>query len=302
MSKAPRYGAHAYLFTDHWSDAGLPLFDTARELGLDAFEIPVGDDVVFDARKARRRAEALGLTLVLSPGGAWPLRCDLSSLDREERRAGLRWHRAQIDLAARTGAVAYTGALYGHPGVVRPRNPEAEEWRWAAEGLHRLAGHGARRGVAVVIEPMSHFRTHVVNTAAQAMRLADLAGHPNLRILLDTYHMVTEVTDYGAAFREAAPRLWGVHACENNRGCPGTGILPWGGIFQVLRDIAFEGWIILEAYNSSIGDFALRRGMFHNVCPDGPAFVRKALAFLRAGGVRNLRGWTRRESRKEAWQ
>jgi hypothetical protein len=37
----------------------------------------------------------------------------------------------------------------------------------------------------------------------------------------------------------------------------------------------------METYNSSIGDFAYRRGMFHNVCPDGYAFVREGLAFLK---------------------
>ncbi|MEZ4560470.1 MAG: hypothetical protein R2854_29225 [Caldilineaceae bacterium] len=38
----------------------------------------------------------------------------------------------------------------------------------------------------------------------------------------------------------------------------------------------------METYNSSIGDFAFRRGMFHNVCPDGMAFVHQGMAFLQA--------------------
>jgi hypothetical protein len=37
----------------------------------------------------------------------------------------------------------------------------------------------------------------------------------------------------------------------------------------------------MEAYNSSLDDFAYQRGMFHNVCPDGADFVRAGLAFLR---------------------
>lgn len=278
-----RLGAHAFVFTDHWTDASLGILDQARELGLDGVEIPVGDDVVFDVDAVRRRAEALGLSLVISPGAEWPLRYDLSSANEPDRRAGLDWHRAQLDLAAELGAQAYAGSLYGHPGVVRRERRGSEEWRWAADGLHQLACHGARRGVAVVIEPMSHFRTHVVNTADQAVRLLALADHPNLWVLLDTYHMVTEVTDFGGAIRAVGERLWGLHACENDRGCPGTGIVPWQEVFRALGDIAFDGWLTLEAYNSSIDDFAIRRGMFHNVCPDGAAFVRQGSAFLRAG-------------------
>jgi D-psicose/D-tagatose/L-ribulose 3-epimerase len=110
-----------------------------------------------------------------------------------------------------------------------------------------------------------------------------MAGHDNLRVLLDTYHLVTEVRDYGRAIRTVRDRLWGIHACENDRGVPGGGLLPWSAIFATLWEIAFDGYLLLEAYNSSLGDFAYRRGMFHNVCPDGYAFAREGRAFLQAG-------------------
>ncbi len=276
-----RFGAHCFIFTDSWTDDRLPILDMAAELGLDCFEIAVGDDVHFTPSLTRRRAEALGLTLIVSPGGQWPAECDLSSDDPAERAAGLRWHKRQIDLAAELGAVAYTGALYGHPGTVKRRVPPADEYPRTAAGLARLAEYAARRDVQVAIEPMSHFRTHLVNTADQAMRLLALASHPNLYVLLDTYHMITEVRDYGRAIRTVGSKLWGLHACENDRGVPGGGLVPWPNVFMALREIGFAGYVLMEAYNSSLGDFAVRRGMFHNVCPDGTAFVRQGLAFLR---------------------
>ena len=150
-------------------------------------------------RLTRQRAEALGLALCLGPGNAWPLACDLSSELVEERALGLAWHRKQVDLAAELGAVAYGGALYGHPGVVKRRIAPPDEYERIAEGLNRLAEYGRQRGVLVVIEPMSHFRTHIANTPQQIMRLAGMADHPNLRVALDTYHLVTEVRDYRAA-------------------------------------------------------------------------------------------------------
>jgi D-psicose/D-tagatose/L-ribulose 3-epimerase len=78
-------------------------------------------------------------------------------------------------------------------------------------------------------------------------------------------------------------RLWAIHACENDRGVPGGGLVPWETIFATLHAIQFDGYVLFESYNSSIGDFAYRRGMFHDVCPDGSQFVREALAFVRAG-------------------
>lgn len=277
------FGVHAYLFTDLWSDERLDVLDMAAMLGAGAVEIASGDDVHFTPHLTRRRAETLGLQTYLGPGGLWPLECDLSSDNPDERAEGLAWHRRQVDLASEMGGVAYAGALYGHPGVVKRRVPPPDEYERTAEGLHKLAEHGARRGVAVVLEPMSHFRSHVVNTPEQVMRLIRLSDHQNLHVLFDTYHMVTEVRDYGNALRTVASRLWGIHACENDRGAPGGGLVPWGAVFDALRRIGFDGYMVLETYNSSIGDFAYQRGMFHNVCPDGAAFARESLRFLKAG-------------------
>lgn len=278
-----KYGAHSYIFVDRWADTHVGLLDTARELGMDCFELGVGDDVVFTVELTRRRAAELGLELLISPGGAWPLEYDLSSDSPEDRQRGLAWHQRQVDLASELGAVAYCGALYGHPGVVKRRRPPADEYERVAASLHVLAEYAAHRGVKIVLEPMSHFRTHVVNTPEQLVSLIARADHPNLYALFDTYHMITEVRDYAQALRTVRERLWGVHACENDRGVPGGGLVPWEAVFATLREINFQGYIIFEAYNSSVGDFAYQRGMFHNVCPDGSAFVRQALAFVRAG-------------------
>ena len=275
-----QYGAHCYLFTDRWSDAALPILDEMKALGLDLAELSVGDDVLFTPQLTRARAEALGLALVLGPGGAWPLSADLSADRATERREGLAWHCRQVDLAAEVGAAAYAGALYGHPGVVKRRRPPVDEYAWTAEGLHALGEYAAMRGVKIVLEPMSHFRTHLVNTAAQLMRLIALADQANLYALFDTYHAITEERDFAAAIRTLAPRLWCVHTCENDRGAPGGGVVPWDAFFDALHAAGFDGPLTMEAYNSSLGDFAYARGMFHDVCPDGADFVRTGLAFL----------------------
>jgi D-psicose/D-tagatose/L-ribulose 3-epimerase len=277
-----KYGAHCYLFTRRWSDGDVHFLDEAAELGLEMFELSVGEDVVFDPRLTGRRAAELGLDLIIGPGGLWPLECDLSSDDPAERSKGLAWHERQVDLAAELGAVAYAGCLYGHSGVVKRRRPPAEEFPRTAEGLHALAEYAAARRVALFLEPMSHFRTHLVNTPAQLLRLIGLAGHPNLKTLFDTYHAVTEVRDYAAGIRALGPSLAAVHACESDRGVPGGGLVPWPAVFGALADIGFDGYVGLETYNSSLNDFAFERGMFHNLCPDGRAFVREGVAFLKS--------------------
>ena len=278
-----KFGAHSYIFTDRWTDLSLSHLDTARSLGLDCFEIGVGDDVIFTPALTGKRARSLGLELIISPGGLWPLECDLSSPEASERAAGLAWHKKQLDLAAALGASAYSGSLYGHTGVVRRHPPLPEEYERIAKALYELAEYGRGRGVKVVLEPMSHFRTHLANTPEQIMRLLNLANHANLAALLDTYHMVVEVRDYAKAVHTTQERLWGVHACENDRGVPGGGLVPWPALFGALKETGFDGYVIMESYNSSIPGFAWQRTMFHNICPDAGTFVQQGLQFLKAG-------------------
>lgn len=275
------FGAHQFLWKSHWTDGDLRLLDQAKSLGLNLLEVSLGDDVSFDRVLVRRHAQSLGMELTVGPGNVWPENCDISHDVADYRQQGLAWHKRVLEQAAELGAAAYCGALYSHPGRVCRREPPADEWPRAADNLRVLAEYAAGLGVRLVIEPMSRFRSHLVNTARQAADLARLVGHANLFVNLDTYHMITEERDYGAAIGLAAPFLWGVHACENDRGVPGGGLVPWAQVFDALRTVERPIRLMLETYNTGPGGFGFSRGIFQNLCPDPEEFVRKGLAFLK---------------------
>jgi len=284
-----KFGAHQFLWKSHWTDRDLAILDQARSLGLTLFEISLGDDVGFDRARMRRHAESLGIELTVGQGNLWPEDCNLSADDARHRRLGLAWHKKIVEQAAELEAAAYCGAHYGHPGQVCRRRPPAEEMPRVAENLHGLAEYAGRLGVRLVIEPMSRFRTHLVNTAAQAVNLVRMAAHPNLSVNLDTYHMITEERDYGAAIRGALPVLWGVHTCENDRGVPGGGLVPWMAVFNALSEAKGCVRLMLETYNTGPEGFGWSRGLFQNLCPDPEAFVRQGTAFLRGSIAAALR-------------
>jgi D-psicose/D-tagatose/L-ribulose 3-epimerase len=171
--------------------------------------------------------------------------------------------------------------MYSRPGHVCRRPPPPDELPRTAENLHELAEFAEGLGIRVVIEPMSRFRLHLVNTAAQAMHLVQLAAHSNIRVNLDTYHMITEERDYGAAVRCALPVLWGLHACENDRGVPGGGIVPWNVVFGALKEAEGCVRLMLETYNTGPNGFGYSRGIFQNLCPDPEDFVRRGVDFMR---------------------
>lgn len=275
-----KYAGHIYLWTEVWSDRELGLFRRARALGLDLLEIAVGDDVAFAPALTKRAAVDAGMGIVIGPGGQWPDGADLSDDEPANRRLAFDWHRKQIDLAAAMGARAYSGALYGRPGKVLRRRPPADEYARTAEGLHGLAAYAQQAGVGIGIEPMSRFRTHLVNTPAQALRLVELAAHPHLKISIDTYHLATEVRDLPAEIRRVGAKLMALHACENDRGIPGGGLMPWPEIFAAVGETSAQ-FVEFESYNTSLGDFGWKRGMFQDQCPDGDDFIRRGLEFVR---------------------
>ncbi|MBN1810145.1 MAG: sugar phosphate isomerase/epimerase [Planctomycetes bacterium] len=275
-----RYGAHCYMWTDRWTDDDIRILESARRLGLECIEVSIGDDVVFDTALLKKEAAALDIALTVGPGGLWPCECDISDSDPANRRLGLEWHRKSLKTAGDMGAVAYCGAIYRHPGKVSCGPFDADGLSWARDNLAILADYAAGLGVALVIEPMSHFRTDLVNTPQQAAGLTEAVGHPNLKVLVDTYHIVTEVRDYRAAICGVGRHLWGLHACESDRGVPGGGLVPWKQVFDALREIGGDFHVLMESYNSA-GGFARSRGIFNDVCPDAEAFVVDGLRFLR---------------------
>jgi sugar phosphate isomerase/epimerase len=72
-------------------------------------------------------------------------------------------------------------------------------------------------------------------------------GSPSLGILLDAYHMNIEEADPAAALRLAGSRLWLYHVADSNRQGVGRGHTDFGAQLQALREIDYQGPVILEA-------------------------------------------------------
>ena len=274
------FGAHQFLWKQHWTDDDLEILDGARALGLSVFEVSLGDDVSFTYQRLRRHAEELSLELSIGPGNAWPMVCDISHDDPGYRTLGVAWHKEILDRAAECGATAYCGAIYSHPGRVCRRPRSQDELQRAADNLFLLAEHAASLNIRLVIEPMSRFRSHLINTASEALDLLKLAGHENISINLDTYHMITEERNYETAITSVATWLWGLHACENDRGVPDGGLVPWDQVTAGLKKVTHPVRLLLETYRTGAAGFGPERGIFKNLCPDPEEFVRQGIRFL----------------------
>ena len=133
---------------------------------------------------------------------------------------------------------------------------------------------------------LNRFENHVLNTAEEGVAFVREVGKPNVKVMLDTFHMNIEEDSFGKAIRTAGPLLGHFHTGENNRRVPGKGGLPWHEIGTALRDIGYSGAVVMEPFvkmGGQVGvDIRVWRDLSDNADEaqmDGAA--RQALAFSR---------------------
>jgi D-psicose/D-tagatose/L-ribulose 3-epimerase len=79
---------------------------------------------------------------------------------------------------------------------------------------------------------------------------------PAVGLHLDTFHMAIEEKDSGQAIRMAGKHLKHIHASENDRGTPGSGQVRWTVVRDALRDVGYEGYVVIEAFNPDVPKLA----------------------------------------------
>lgn len=66
--------------------------------------------------------------------------------------------------------------------------------------------------------------------------------------MLDTFHMNVEETSIADAIRTAGSLLGHLHTGECNRMVPGKGRTPWREIGEALRNIQYDGTVVMEPF------------------------------------------------------
>lgn len=226
----------------------LGLAARARNMGFTAVELPMTRP---DADEALIKEIAsldmeVSLCAALGPGR------DLSSFDGDIRRSTMEYMTSCLDTARRTGAAVFAGPLYTGGGKRHRLTAEDQkrEWDLAVTGLRELSRRAGTCGVQLALEPLNRYRTSVINTADQVLRLVEDIGETNVGVHFDTFHAGIEEDDLIGALRSVleARKLVHFHACSNNRGAPGQGFFPWDTIWKLLWEYGYDGHITMETF------------------------------------------------------
>ena len=274
-----RYGLNLLVYTPTFSIDKVDLVRKVADMGYDGVEIPFNDLNVLDAKATRQACQAAGIGLtsccVLLPGTS------LCSPKQAERKAGVERVRRMIDITAEMGGDTVAGPIYSPVRHLTGRARSSDEWDWCVEGLGAAARHAQKTGILLAIEPLNRFETHVLNTAADAARLAKEVGSPSLKVQIDTFHANIEEKDTAAAIRSTGPLVGHFHASESDRGVPGTGQVRWKEAFAALKEIDYRGWITIESFATGIVDLCAAACIWRPIYESADGLAKQGLAFLK---------------------
>ena len=269
-------GVHALVFVGDTSPASVErAIAQTRQAGFDLLELSLHDATDLDAPAARQQLAAAGLQVACSRGLAFD--ADISSDDPDVvARGEVLLHDSLATTHALGGAIL-TGALYSALGKYAA--PLTATGRGNVVSVLRdLAKEAAGHGMSLGLEICNRYETNVVNTAHDALALADDIGEDNVLIHLDSYHMNIEEDDLVRPVHEVGDRLGYVHIGENHRGYLGSGHLDLTGFFHALADIGYTGPITFESFSSAVLSATLTRDLaiWRNLWDDGEDLARHA--------------------------
>lgn len=111
----------------------------------------------------------------------------------------------------------------------------------------------AERGVTLAFEPLSPAETDFMNTAAESLELVRRIGHPNFQLNLDVKAMSSEQKPIPQILRETVPHIAHVQVNDPNLQGPGMGDVRYEPIIAALREVGYDGWLSVEAFDFKPG-------------------------------------------------
>lgn len=167
-----------------------------------------------------------------------------------------RYLRTAFDRIARLGGKVVVFGSGGARSIPEGFDP-TEGRRQILEFLALCSVVAAQRSLTIAIEPLNRKESNVINSVAEGLEFAELAAHPNVRVLADLYHIDEEKEPLENTAR-AGVALAHAHTADTGRFAPGTGSYDHVGFFHALREAGYDERMSIECrwndFDKEIGE------------------------------------------------
>lgn len=248
MNKVGIYFAY---WTESWTGDYKYFVDKVARLGFDILEVQPDQLLSMpgnELESLHQMANDRGLELTYCIGFSQDK--DLASESASVRRAGMEYANKILDIIHFMGGTVFGGINYSAWPAVFPshlidKRPYLERSILCVKEISKKAED---YGITYCLEIVNRFEHFLLNTAEEGVAYVDAVGSPNVKLLLDAFHMNIEEDSVGAAITSVGNRLGHFHIGETNRKTPGQGHMPWDEMAQALKKINYQGRVVMEPF------------------------------------------------------
>jgi len=277
-----KFGVDTFIWTEAFSEKDLWVIDRAKEVGFEVIDIFISHPESFPTELVKERIDRVGIepvtTITLNE------KTNLISPDPQVRANGVRTLKLMVDINLALGSKIIGGVNYAAWGYLTGKPRTEDEWKWSVEAMREVAEYAKERGdVVIAVEPVQRFETHFLNIAEDAVRYCRDVGIDNMKVHLDSFHMIREERSFRKAVEICGKEYLGyVHVCESDRGVPGTGLVPWKEFFAALKDIGYNGPLVIESFDPSFEELNRLCAIWRKFADSGEALAIEGLKNLKA--------------------
>ena len=281
-----KIGIYYAFWINDWNVDFHEYVDKVADLGFDILEVNAGTvaNMTSDERKKlKAHADSKKIDLTYCIGLTHEF--DIASADDATRKGGIEFLKKQARSVGEIGGGKVSGIIYSSWPATMPEG-ETDKRPYldrSIASMKEAIKAAEENDVIFNVEVVNRFEQYLLNTAEEAVEYVKRVGSPNVKILLDTFHMNIEEDTISKAIETAGGYLGHVHIGENNRKPPGYGHIPWEELASALKRINYQGAIVMEPFlipGGQVGrDIKVWRDMSVGVDLDEEA--RKAVTFIR---------------------
>ena len=262
------YGIYYAYWEKEWGGDFIPYIRKVKKLGFDILEVAchnfsdTENEYLYQLKEA---ADAEGI--ILTGGYGNDSTHNISGADPMIVKAAFDKFEKTFQKMNIAGIKLLGGSLYSYWPVdySLPLNKK-EDMKRGIENVRILADMAAEYEITLGMEVLNRFEGYMLNTCEEAVDFVSKIDRPNVKVMLDTFHMNIEEDSFGDAIRMAGKYLGHLHLGEANRRPPFRGgRIPWDEIGEALHDIEYTGTVVMEPFVRMGGTVGNDIRMWHDL-------------------------------------
>ncbi len=277
-----KFGVDSFIWSEDFSEKDLWIISKAKELNFKTLDIAIAHPEKFPTKAVRERIKKVGLEVVTTT--TLNKETNIISPDKAIRSNGIDSMKLLVDINIDIGSKIIGGVNYAAWGYLTRKPRTEQEWEWSVNAMKEIATYAKDKSdLIIAVEPVNRFETHFLNIAEDAVKYCRDVGTGNIKVHLDSFHMMIEELSFKGAVKTCGKEYLGyIHVCENNRGIPGTGLVPWKEFFVAVRDVGYNGPLVIESFDPGFEELNGMCAIWRKYATSGEELAVKGLKNLMA--------------------